>query len=1343
VTPVKPVGFLARTRARIKARADSSGATGDERGDTLVELLMTLVVLGLAGVALVAAFGTSILASGEHRQLANVDAVMRSTAESATALLQQQPDPKYLTCGDATYYNSTLNNDLSLKQNLPPGYTFLITNVNYWNGAVFSATCIPTSTSPQLLTLKVSHGSYSDSVGFTIDDRGVVGQQTTQLNQPQITGLTPSATTPGAVTVTFTGSSNAAVGQTYVAEACTDPQMSVGCVSRNAFNSGTDVTGLTSGTKYYVIVVASGSANYSAASSSVAGPASPTIALDAPTSVSLSAVTSTSLAVTFTVSDNAAVGQTYTAMLCTDAGMSVGCVGPTSVTSPTTINGLVAGSKYYATVTASASTGYVAATSSTSSGVTDAVQLSTPMVTNVALASGGLAVSFTGSTNPAVGQTYSATLCTNVGMTVGCVVAVIGSGGVVMGLVGGSSYYATVTANSSAGYLSATSSVTASAVTYVVQLSAPTSVTLGQGTISGSLTVSFNAPANAAAGQAYTTVLCTNSAMTTGCTTAASITSGGQIAGLTAGTTYFATVTATASPGYSAATSSVSSGLAATTQLTAPTSVTLSAGTSNGSLTVTFAPSANAAAGQLYTVTFCTNTLMTTGCVGPTSVTSGISVSGLVAGTVYYATVSASASPNYLASPASSVSTSLNATTQLSAPSSVTLGHGSLAGTLTVNFTPPGNAAVGQTYTTVLCTNSGMTTGCTTAASITSGGQISGLAGGTTYFATVTATASTGYLAATSSVSSGLAATAQLTAPTSVTLSAGTTNGSLTVTFTGSSNAAVGQTYTTLLCTNSGMTTGCVGPTSVTSGASISGLTAGTTYFATVTASASPGYLVSPASTVSTGLKASTQLSAPTAVTLGYGALAGSLTVSFTPPGNAAVGQTYTTVLCTNSAMTTGCTTAAAITSGGQISGLAGGTTYFATVTATASTGYLAATSSASAGLKATTQLSAPTAVTLGYGTVAGSLTVSFTPPGNAAVGQTYTTVLCTNSAMSTGCTTAAAITSGGQVSSLTQGTTYFATVTASASAGYLVSPASSASAGLKATTQLSAPTAVTLGYGTVAGSLTVSFTPPANAAVGQTYTTVLCTNALMSTGCTIAAAITNGGQVTGLAQGTTYFATVTASASAGYLMSPASSASAGLKSTTQLLAPSGVVLTAGTSNGSLTVTFTGSSNAAVGQLYTVTFCTNSGMTTGCVGPSSVTSGASVTGLTGGTTYFATVTAVASAGYLISAASSASAGAALITAPTISSVAPNGGHGHLQVSFNEAGPVTPTSYTATFCTNAAMTTSCITASVSAPASTVTATTLQTSTPYYVTVTAVAPSGYVNNVSSVFGPATSS
>ena len=672
--PVQSVGFLAGTRARIKARADRGGER-DERGDTLVELLMTLVVLGLAGVALVAAFGTSIAASGEHRQLANLDAVMRSAAEAATAEFQQQPTPLYVSCGDATYYNSKL----------PPistnGYTDTITTVTYWNGAVFSPTCVPTSTTPQLLTLEVFHGSYHDSIGFTIDDRGLVGQPTTQLDQPQVTHLTPSVSTQGAVTVTFIGSANGPIGQTYVAEACTDAQMSTGCVTRNAFTTGADITGLTSGANYYVSVVASASGTYSTNSSAAAGPVAATIQIDAPTAVTLGAVTSTSLSVTFTVSDNAPPSQIYTALLCTNAGMTTGCVGPTTVSSPATITGLVVGSTYYATVTASASTGYLAATSSATSGTATTIQLSAPVVTNIAVASGGLAVTFTGSSNAPVGQTYTAALCTNAGMTTGCVTAVISSGGVVTGLVAGASYYGTVTANALTGYLAATSSVSASAVPFIIQLSAPTSVTLGHGTLAGTLTISFTAPANAVAGQTYTTVLCTNSGMTTGCTTAAAITNGGQVSGLTQGTTYFATVTASASPGYLvSAASSASAGLAATTQLSAPTSVTLSAGTSNGSLTVAFSAPANAATGQLYTVTFCTNTGMSTGCVGPTSVTTGTSVSGLTAGTVYFATVTASASPGYLVSPASSASAGLAATTQLSAPTSVTLGHGTVAG---------------------------------------------------------------------------------------------------------------------------------------------------------------------------------------------------------------------------------------------------------------------------------------------------------------------------------------------------------------------------------------------------------------------------------------------------------------------------------------------------------------------------------------------------------------------------------------------------------------------------------------------------------------------------------------
>ena len=61
-----------------------------EQGDTLVEVLLALVILGIASVALLAGFATSIGASAEHRNLASLDSSTRLAANTAIADIQQQ-----------------------------------------------------------------------------------------------------------------------------------------------------------------------------------------------------------------------------------------------------------------------------------------------------------------------------------------------------------------------------------------------------------------------------------------------------------------------------------------------------------------------------------------------------------------------------------------------------------------------------------------------------------------------------------------------------------------------------------------------------------------------------------------------------------------------------------------------------------------------------------------------------------------------------------------------------------------------------------------------------------------------------------------------------------------------------------------------------------------------------------------------------------------------------------------------------------------------------------------------------------------------------------------------------
>jgi hypothetical protein len=541
-----------------------------------------------------------------------------------------------------------------------------------------------------------------------------------------------------------------------------------------------------------------------------------------------------------------------------------------------------------------------------------------------------------------------------------------------------------------------------------------------------------------------------------------------------------------------------------------------------------------------------------------------------------------------------------------------------------------------------------MTTGCVVQSAFTSGSQITGLSAGVNYYVTITANASIDYVAGTSAVNGPTMSTAQLNAPviTAVTPST-TTAGALTIAFTGSSNAPGGQLYTAMACTNALMTTGCVTKANYTSGAQLTGLASGTSYYVTITAVASSGYLA--VTTTSVGPTMSTvQLGTPSTPVLAYGTVAGSITVT-TASAGAPGGQLFTVKACTNALMTTGCVTDNNVASGSNATGLAfaagsAGTSYFVSAVAQASSGYLASATSSVAGPQAaTSQLNAPTnLVTTPSATTAGAITATFTASTGTAPAS-YTAAICTNAAMTAGCTTLASFTSGTPITGLTPGTGYYVTITANPSSSAYVSATTAAQGPTLATTQLTVPTNLTLAYGTVAGSILVTFTGSSNAPGGQTYTARACTNVGMTTGCVTNANFTSGTNLTGLAfaagsAGTSYFVTVTANAAAGYLVSPTTSAAGPQAATSQLNAPTSVTAAGSGFNG-IKVTFTASTGTAPAS-YTAIVCTNAAMTTGCVTTTSYTSGATIGGLGFFTTYYAEITAVPGSSAYLSATSS-------------------------------------------------------------------------------------------------------
>ncbi len=75
-----------------------------DRGDTLVEILVAIVIIGLTCTAILGAFATAIAGSAIHRTASNLDSVLRNAASSGVYEIQSSPSPGYLDCAMPSTY---------------------------------------------------------------------------------------------------------------------------------------------------------------------------------------------------------------------------------------------------------------------------------------------------------------------------------------------------------------------------------------------------------------------------------------------------------------------------------------------------------------------------------------------------------------------------------------------------------------------------------------------------------------------------------------------------------------------------------------------------------------------------------------------------------------------------------------------------------------------------------------------------------------------------------------------------------------------------------------------------------------------------------------------------------------------------------------------------------------------------------------------------------------------------------------------------------------------------------------------------------------------------------------
>lgn len=142
----------------------SDDGNNSERGDTLIEVLITLVVISLCVIAFLIAFTTSITASAKHRTFVSLDTVLRTVSENAQSQIELQVNPLYVSCATpATYQNVNFG--------APSGYTTQISSVTYWSGSSFVTQCTSGSTAPQLIDISVTNSlGISSSISIVVDD---------------------------------------------------------------------------------------------------------------------------------------------------------------------------------------------------------------------------------------------------------------------------------------------------------------------------------------------------------------------------------------------------------------------------------------------------------------------------------------------------------------------------------------------------------------------------------------------------------------------------------------------------------------------------------------------------------------------------------------------------------------------------------------------------------------------------------------------------------------------------------------------------------------------------------------------------------------------------------------------------------------------------------------------------------------------------------------------------------------------------------------------------------------------------------------------------------------------
>jgi type II secretory pathway pseudopilin PulG len=151
----------------------TSRALRDERGETLIEALVAIMILGIAGVAILAGLELSVKASDIHRKETTGGAYVRSYAE---AIQQYVASGHYKGCAVPNEYNvAAVTNQIS---DLPSSFTPTQTAAKSvgTNGVASSGCSSDTGIQQVTLTVKSNDGRADETLTVVLRKPCAPGQ---------------------------------------------------------------------------------------------------------------------------------------------------------------------------------------------------------------------------------------------------------------------------------------------------------------------------------------------------------------------------------------------------------------------------------------------------------------------------------------------------------------------------------------------------------------------------------------------------------------------------------------------------------------------------------------------------------------------------------------------------------------------------------------------------------------------------------------------------------------------------------------------------------------------------------------------------------------------------------------------------------------------------------------------------------------------------------------------------------------------------------------------------------------------------------------------------------------